>query len=227
MVIRAIGYVRVSTTEQVQGGVSLEMQSAKIMAYSALEEMELVGILADKGISGSSIHIRPGIQKVLEMVRTKQIDAVIIFKLDRLARNTIESLEIAKLMDRKGVALHSISEKLDTRSATGRFFFCLLASLAEMERGIVSERTAAAMERKRQKCEPCNANPSYGYRIENARVIPDLQEQAIISRIRLLHAGGHTIWGIREILTAEGKFNRRGKPFGKTQIHNILQRKAA
>jgi site-specific DNA recombinase len=227
MSMRAIGYVRVSTTEQTVGGVSLDMQRAKITAYSALEEMELVGILADEGISGSSIHIRPGIQKVLELVRTKQIDAVIIYKLDRVCRNTIESLEIAKLMDRKGIGLHSIMEKLDTKSALGRFFFTLMASLAEMERGIVSERTTAAMERKREKCEPFNANPSYGYRIENGRVIPDLQEQAIISRIRLLHAGGHTIWGIREILTTEGMLNRCGKPFGKTQIHNILQRKAA
>ena len=161
------------------------------------------------------------------MVRGKQVDAVIIYKLDRLARNTIESLEIAKLLDRKGIGLHSITEKLDTRSALGRFFFTLMASLAEMERGIISERIAAAMERKREKMEPCNNNPTYGYRIEGWKVVPDLHEQQVIKRIHRLRAGGHTIWGIKDILTAEGILNRRGKPFGKTQVHNIIQRKAA
>jgi DNA invertase Pin-like site-specific DNA recombinase len=102
-----------------------------------------------------------------------------------------------------------------------------MASLAEMERGIISERISAAMERKREKLEPCHNNPTYGYRIENWRVVPDLHEQAVIKRIHCLHNAGHTIWGIRDILTAEGIFNRRGKPFGKTQVHNIIQRKAA
>jgi site-specific DNA recombinase len=225
--MKAIGYVRVSTEEQARGGVSLDMQRAKIKTYTELEDMELLDIIADEGISGCTIKIRPGVQRVLEMVRSKQVDAVVIYKLDRLARNTVESLEIAKLMDRKGVALHSITEKLDTKSALGRFFFTLMASLAEMERGIISERISAAMERKREKLEPCNNNPTYGYRIECSRVVPDLHEQAVVKRIHCLHAGGHTIWGIRDILTAEGIVNRRGKPFGKTQIHNIIQRKAA
>jgi site-specific DNA recombinase len=130
-------------------------------------------------------------------------------------------------MDRKNIALHSITEKLDTRSAMGRFFFTLMASLAEMERGIISERISAAMERKREKLEPCNNNPTYGYRIVDWQVVPDLEEQAIIKRIHFLHAEGHTIWGIKDILTEEGRFNRKGKPFGKTQIHHIIQRKAA
>ena len=225
--MKAIGYVRVSTEEQVRGGVSLDMQRAKIAKYASIEDIELVEILSDEGISGCTIKIRPGVQRVLEMVRTKAVQAVIIYKLDRLARNTVESLEIAKLMEGKGFGLHSITEKLDTRSALGRFFFTLMASLAEMERGIISVRIQAAMERKKEKFEPCNQNPTYGYRIEGSRVVPDLHEQAVINRIRRLHAGGHTIWGIRDILIAEGKLNRRGRPFGKTQIHNILQRKAA
>lgn len=191
--MKAMGYVRVSTEEQARGGVSLDMQRAKIMAYAALEEMELIDIVADEGISGCSIKIRPGVQKVLQAVRDKDIDAVIIYKLDRLARNTVESLQMARLMDRRSVALHSITKKLDTKSALGRFFFTLMASLAEMERGIISERIQAAMERKREKCEPCNNNPTYGYRIEDCRVVPDLEEQVVIRRINVLRAGGHTI----------------------------------
>jgi DNA invertase Pin-like site-specific DNA recombinase len=227
MIMKAIGYVRVSTEEQAKGGVSLDMQRSKIRKYASLEEMELVDIIADEGISGCSIKIRPGVQRVLRMIREKQVDAVIIYKLDRLARNTVEALEIAKLMDRKGIALHSITEKLDTKSALGRFFFTLMASLAEMERGIISERISAAMERKREKLEPCNNNPTYGYRIDEWQVVPDQEEQKIIERIFSLRDEGTTIHGIIDILSREGVLNRRGKPFGKTQIHNIIQRRAA
>jgi len=125
-------------------------------------------------------------------------------------------------MDGKGVALHSITEKLDTKSAMGRFFFTLLASIAEMERGIISERIRAAMERTKEKGEACNNNPPYGYQIIDGRLIPDLTEQKAIRPIFELHSWGSTLYGIVETLTHEGIFNRKGKPFGKTQIHNLL-----
>ena len=225
--MRAIGYIRVSTEEQAKEGISLDMQNAKIQAYASLEEMELIDIIEDAGISGCTIKARPGIQHVLQLVRRREVEAVIVFKLDRLARNTIEALQIASLMDRKGVALHSITEKLDTKSAVGRFFLTLLASLAEMERGIISERIRAVMERKREKQEPRNGNPPYGSRILAGKVVPDLDEQKVIRRILCLRSGGHTIFGIINILREEGMVNRRGRPFGKTQIHNLILRNVA
>lgn len=225
--MRAIGYVRVSTEEQAKHGISLPMQHAKIQAYAALEAMDLEGVIEDAGISGCSIKARPGIQHVLQLVRQREVDAVIVFKLDRLARNTVEALQIASLMDRKGVALHSITEKLDTKSPVGRFFLTLLASLAEMERGIISERIRAVMERKRERQEPRNGNPPYGFRILAGKVVPDLHEQKVIQRILCLRSGGHTIFGIINILREEGMVNRRGRPFGKTQIHNLLLRNVA
>ncbi len=225
--MKAVGYVRVSTEEQAKGGVSLDMQRAKIKAYAALEEMELIDVVADEGISGCSIKIRPGVQQVLRVVREKQVKAVIIYKLDRLSRNTVETLVMARLMDRKGVALHSITEKLDTKSALGRFFFTLMASIAEMERGIISERIVAAMDLKRTRGEALNNNPLYGYQIAGDRLVPDLHEQKIIQRIHALRSDGHTIHGIVEILNQEGITNRKGRPFGKTQIHALIMRKAA
>jgi len=220
--MKAIGYVRVSTEEQARTGISLDMQRAKVQAYADLEDMDLMETIADEGISGCSIKGRPGIEHILELVRSKEIKAVIIYKLDRLARNTIEALQVAKLMDRIVVALHSTTEKLDTKSAMGRFFFTLMASIAEMERGIISERIQAAMERKREKGEPCNNNPPFGYRIVGNRLLPDLTERRVINRILELHSEGRTLWAIQEILKQEGMVNRRGRPFGHTRIHTII-----
>jgi site-specific DNA recombinase len=225
--MKAIGYIRVSTEEQAKHGISLNMQRAEINAYAQLESMTLVEIVADEGLSGCTIKTRPGIQKILQMVRRREVEAVVVFKLDRLARNTIEALKIARLMDRKAVALHSITERLDTKSAMGRFFFTLMASLAEMERGIISERIKAAMDRKRERGEPRNGNPPYGFRIVAGQVIADSYEQKVIQRIVALHGAGHTIFRIIDILRREDLLNRRGKPFGKTQIHNLILRNVA
>jgi site-specific DNA recombinase len=224
---KAVGYVRVSTEEQAKGGVSLDMQRAKIRAYADLEEMELLEIISDEGISGCSIKIRPGVQQVLKTVRHKQVEAVIIYKLDRLSRNTVKALEIAKLMDRKGVGLHSITEKLDTKSAMGRFFFTLMASIAEMERGIISERIVAAMDLKRARGEALNNNPLFGYRRAGDKLVPDLHEQKTLQRIHALRSEGLTIHRIVEILNEEGITNRKGRPFGKSQVHSLISRMAA
>ena len=224
---KAVGYVRVSTTEQVLEGISLDMQTAKIRAYAALEDLDLIEIVADEGISGCTIKGRAGIQKIIQMVEKRQVEAVVVFKLDRLARNTIEALELSKLMDRKGAALHSITEKLDTKSAIGKFFFTLMASLAEMERGLISERIKAAMDRKREKSEPCSNNPPYGYRIVNSFLVPDPREWAVIRRILKLHNYGITAYRITRVLTDEGVLNRRGNAFDKSQVRNIIYREAA
>jgi site-specific DNA recombinase len=227
MKIRAVGYTRVSTEEQAKGGVSLDMQRAKITAYASLEELDLVEVVEDAGLSGCSIRHRPGVRRVLHMVREKQVETVIIYKMDRLARNTVEALEIAKLMDARGVALHSITEKLDTQSAIGKFFFTLMASLAEMERNLISERICSAMERKRELGQATTGNPQYGFRIIDGMVIPDPTEQEIIERILALHQQRLTIYQIVEILQREGRVNRKRKPFAKTQVHSIIQQRKA
>jgi site-specific DNA recombinase len=223
---RAAGYVRVSTEEQVKGGVSLDMQRAKITAYAALEGMELVEIVADAGLSGCSIRNRPGLQRVLEMTQRKDVQAVVVFKLDRLARNTLECLDLSRRFDHAKVSLHSISEKLDTQSPTGRFFFVLMASLAEMERALIGERIRAAMQRKKERGESCG-NAPYGFLVCDGMLIPNEEEQAVIARIICLRSSGNTIHEIVAILDGEGVRNRRGQPFGKSQLHTVLQRHAA
>jgi site-specific DNA recombinase len=221
--MRAVGYIRVSTEEQSRDGISLEMQAAKIRAYSDLNDLELTEIIQDAGISGKSIKARPGIQEVLSMVRSRRIDAVIVYKLDRLARNTIETLEMAKGMDKAGCALHSICEKLDTQSALGRFFFTLTASLAEMERGIISERTAAALAQKRVNGEKTGGDCPYGYNSVGGKLTENESEQRVISRIRELREAGYTLRRIVSALEGEGFRTRKGTAFGKTQVERILK----
>jgi site-specific DNA recombinase len=218
-----VGYVRCSTSGQARDGVSIDLQVAKIQQYCQLNDLTLIGIYGDPGVSGKSVKARQGIQAVLHLAMKRRIGALIIYKLDRLARNTSEALEISRTLDRASVGLHSITEKLDTQSAVGRFYFTLLASLAEMERGIVSERTVAALRHKRANGEKTGGLVPYGFQAKRGMLIPDEREQRSIQRIRELRAEGHSYAGIADALTREGIPTRKGTPFRETQIIRILK----
>ncbi|MFC1539218.1 recombinase family protein [Candidatus Latescibacterota bacterium] len=97
--MNAIEYIRVSTDEQAGHGVSLDNQKAKIRAYAEVKEVELIEIVEDAGISAKNLN-RPGVQRVLDIAKSKKVDAVIVYKLDRMFRNTIDALETTKLFDR-------------------------------------------------------------------------------------------------------------------------------
>ena len=98
----AIGYVRVSTEDQAKEGVSLDNQKAKIEAYCQLKDLELSEIVEDAGISAKNLK-RPGVQKVLRMARKKKIDAIVVYKLDRIFRSTVDALETTKMFDKREV----------------------------------------------------------------------------------------------------------------------------
>ena len=94
--------------------------------------------LAKSGISAKNLK-RPGVQRVLNLARKEQVDAIVVYKLDRIFRSTTDALETTKLFEKWYVSFHSIEETLDTQSAMGRFFFTLTAALAEMERRIIGK----------------------------------------------------------------------------------------
>lgn len=219
----AIGYIRVSTEGQGIDGISLDMQTAKIHAYCQLLDITLLGIHEDIGISGKRMVNRPGLQSVMALVDAKTIDHVVVYKLDRLARNTIETLQMVEAMDAKSVSLHSISETLDTRSAIGRFVIRTLASLAEMERDQISERTKDALRHKKNRGERIGGQPAYGWRVVDKELVQDPDGQALISRVRELRDSGSSTRQIAATLQSEGIRTRKGTVLSQTQVCRILK----
>lgn len=223
--MKATGYIRVSTEEQSREGISLEMQTSKIQTYCDLNDMDLTGIVEDAGISGKTIKARPGIQQILQMVKDKTTASVVVYKLDRLARNTIETLEMAQAMDKAGVALHSISEKLDTHSAMGRFFLTMLAALAQMEREVIAERTKDALAKKKEKNERVSFRPAWGYALlDDAKtIVRDAAEEQMIYRARELKDEGNSLRKIARTLENEGYRNKEGTFFHHQSIARMLR----
>jgi len=222
--MKAIGYIRVSTEEQAATGISMDAQRAKIEAYALTKDLPLVGIIEDAGKSAKDLR-RPGVQKVLDMARRKDVDAVIIVKLDRMFRSTVDALNTAKDFDRRGVALHSISESLDTQSAMGKFFFTLTAALAEMERGLVGERTRAALARKKERREVYGEVP-YGFAVIDGALVSDQEEQDILRRIRHLRAGGMSYQKVADTLNSMGVSAKKGGQWDRVRVFKIMQKAA-
>ena len=196
--MKAVGYVRVSTEDQAREGVSLDNQEDKIKAYASLNGLALVEIIQDAGISGKTMD-RPGISRVLKMVESGEAEAVIVYKLDRLSRKTLDNLTLIESFDRNGIAFHSIMEKIDTKSAQGRFFLTIISALAQVERDLIAERTIDALSHKKKKREWMGRIP-FGYRVENCHLVEDPDAMKTIQKAKRMKAEGKSYRNISEAL---------------------------
>jgi len=129
---RMIGYARVSTDDQ-----DLSMQIAALVKYGVARDH-----IYEERASGGKID-RPVLNRALEAMR--EGDSIVIWKLDRLGRTLTGVIEVAERMHDAGVNLISLTEKIDTTSAMNRAFFQISLVFAELERGLISERTKAGM----------------------------------------------------------------------------------
>ena len=125
-----IGYARVSTQDQ-----NLELQR------EALAKAGCQKVFEDK-VSGTRAD-RPGLGKTLEMLR--EGDTLVVWKLDRLGRSVKQLVDLVGELHKQGVQFRSLTDSIDTGTPSGRFFFHVMASLAEMERELTVERTRAGL----------------------------------------------------------------------------------
>jgi DNA invertase Pin-like site-specific DNA recombinase len=230
--IQAVLYIRVSTDEQVDHGISLDAQEAKLRAYCELRSLEVAAVVCDAGVSaGKPLISREGGNQVIELVQRKQVQAVVAFKLDRLFRNCADCLTTTEQWDKKGVALHLVDlggQTLDTSSAMGRFFLTVMAGAAELERGLVIERTTAAMAHKKALRQRVGDIP-YGYELADDGVtLKEYEsEQALIEAVREAHCRGLSQRAIVAELARQGFTTRKGTPLRLTQVQRLLKAHSA
>ncbi len=175
--MKAIGYIRCSTQEQADSGLGLEAQAQRIRAYAALKGLDL-DIITDAGESGGKpLSTRKGGQRLLDTIRKRRAEAVVLLKLDRGFRNATDCLSTVEQWDKAGIALHVIDlggNAIDTTSAAGRFMLVILAGAAEMERNLTRERTRSAMAIKRANGQRIGGVP-YGFDVadDGTTLIPN------------------------------------------------------
>jgi DNA invertase Pin-like site-specific DNA recombinase len=131
-----IGYARVSTEEQ-----SLDLQ------LDALRQAGCERIFTDKA-SAAQTH-RHGLSEAQSHLR--EGDLLVVWKLDRLGRSVKRLVDLVSELDQQGVQFRSLTDGIDTTTPHGRFFFHMMASLAQMERELIAERTKAGLDAARKR----------------------------------------------------------------------------
>lgn len=228
--MRVVGYVRVSTDQQAQEGVSLEAQRTRLKAYCLSQDLKLIDIVTDDGFSAKSLE-RPGLRAALAMLTAGKAEAIIVAKLDRITRSVKDLGHLCDTYFREGLPYYllSVSDAIDTRSAGGKLILNVLMSVAQWEREAIGERTHEAMAELQRQGVKLGGAP-YGWRYsEDAdshgrRYLVEVPaEQAGIRRICELYDADVYMLDICKRLDAEG-VPPRGPRWHKRTLYRVLCR---
>jgi site-specific DNA recombinase len=149
---------------------------------------------------------------------------VIIAKLDRLTRSVKDLCSLLELFEKRGVALVSVAESLDTASAAGRLVVTIIAPVSQWEWEAIGERTRDALWQKRRRGERVG-NIRFGFRLspDGKHVEPDPGEQGVLTEIRHLRQSGHTLRGIAASLNRQSLRTRRGSAWRLEHVARIIK----
>jgi len=176
------GYARVSTDDQ---NTALQL--------AALKKAGCKQLFTDKGISGATLK-RPALTRCLKTLQHG--DTLTVWKLDRLGRSVRDLLNTLHDLQERGIRFQSLTEAIDTKTPTGRAMLHMVAMLAELERGLISERTRAGVKAaqkrgvkfgRKPKLSPAQVKHA-GEQIEGGKSVQEVAELLNVSRVTLWRA---------------------------------------
>ena len=215
-------YNRVSTEDQSENGVSLEAMEQSCRAFITSQGGQLVKIYTDVK-SGGDLN-RPHLQELLRDVQTNAvpIDVILVWRLDRLSRNQVETLKLIDFLNKHKVAFRSVTEPFDTATPLGQAMLGMLSTFAQFERKSIGQRTKNAMATKATTKRMGGYAP-LGYRREaDGSLIPEPEEQKIITFIFLQYKSGKGLKEIAGSLNNKGITTRNGSIFRSETVRRIL-----
>jgi len=220
--IPAVGYIRVSTEEQANSGLSLSQQKSRIVAYAKATGLHLLEVIEDTGKSAKNLN-RPGIQKALEMLREKQAQALVVLSLDRLTRSVKDLGFLVEFFEKSQAALVAVQDSINTLNAAGRLVLNVLGSIAQWEREAIAERTAAALSVKAQRHEKTGGTVPFGFNVTpTGKLVTNEHEQDALKLILRLHKRGISLRKIGDQLTNQGYSPKKGGQWHPQVIKQII-----
>jgi site-specific DNA recombinase len=223
---RAVAYARVSSKRQAEEGVSLDAQVERLIAYAEFRGLELdpEDIYIDEGVS-AAIHLwsRPAGRKMRETIYQERVGHVLALKMDRLFRDVQDCLGSVDELRGIGVDIHILDQDggtLDTSTSMGRFFLTTIASLAELERGQISERTKLAMKHLKDNSKVFTG-PIFGWDRKGDNIVPNWREQDMIDYMR--HRYCVQGWSGNKIAKQLNELKVKGKKGGSWTSSMVLR----
>ena len=179
-------------------------------------------VYIDEGISGTKIDKRESLKQLLKDCESGQIDRIITKSISRLARNTVDCLEIVRKLTGLGIYLYFEKENIDTEHMSSELMLSILSSIAQSESRSISENSMWSIQKRFENGSYVISSPSYGYKNENGKMIIVPKEAEVIKDIfsmALLGKGGQVI---ANELTAKKIPAKRGAKWSSTTVNAIL-----
>jgi DNA invertase Pin-like site-specific DNA recombinase len=196
---RVVGYARISKTDDDGNGRSLDGQAAVIEAECGRRGWTLLGVVPDDGYSGKDAN-RPGLTKALEHVANGEAAGLVVARLDRLTRSTIDFGIMLEWFERASASFLALDIGIDTSTPAGKMIANMLVTAAQYEREIIALRTRNDLAQARAKGLPIS-RPAFADTDDG---------QALREHIRSLHDNGKSYGQIAAMLTADGVPTLRG-----------------
>jgi len=234
--VRVAIYTRKSTDEGLdQEFNTLDAQRQAVEAYIQSQRGE--GWIAlpqqydDGGYTGANVN-RPAFQRLLTDIEAGKVDAVCVYKIDRLSRSLLDFARIIEFFEKHDVTFTAVTQQFSTANAMGKLTLNILMSFAEFERQVIAERTADKMSASRRNGLWMGGRPVLGYDIEEKRLIVNSEEAEYVRGIfRLFIETGSMVAAVTEVnrkgwttksWQTKGGEVREGKPFDRVSLRRLL-----
>lgn len=224
-------YARVSTVEQAEEGYSIDEQINVLREWCEREGYTIYKEYVDRGISGKNIKGRPAIQQLLYEANQKCFDIVLVWKMNRLSRKSVDLLNIVDKLQNKNIGFRSYTERYETESPTGRLQFQMMGAIAEFERANIAENVKMGMI-ARAKEGSWNGGQVLGYDVVSvpsdnrkrkmSKLIINEDEAIIVRKIFELYIQGNGYKSIANRLNNEGYKTKKNKAFSINGVKTIL-----
>lgn len=220
----AIGYVRRSK-ESAYRTVSLEDQTARIRTYCHEQSFSLAEIITDDGVSGGK---RTRFERIRAALRRHRARVVVVYHLDRYARDLAGGLDTLDSFARKGVQLHVVGRgRIEAESASGFLTTSVELLMSEHYRRAISEKTRDALARLRSQGRRTSRFPPYGFRFgpDERSLQPVEAEQRAIREARRLRPG-RSLRALSAEMAQRGFVARSGRPFSPKVLASLVSNRS-
>lgn len=224
--LRLVSYIRVSTDAQIDG-YGLEAQTQASTRWAKAHGHRVVQVCSDEGVSGTlDAFDRDGLSCAIEAVEHGLADAVVIARLDRLARQlTVQEAVLAMVWQRGGRVFSADAGEVlpDDQDDPMRTAMRQMAGVfAQLDRAMIAKRLRDGRRVKAERGGYVAGSPRYGFRAEGGELVPDAAEQVVVARMAALTGGGASLNAIAGVLNAEGVPSKRGGRWTAASVSRVL-----